>query len=205
MSEQVNIEQAGVGTMARVAAGVSWLLAPGHTITVAVLGMSVYSTTRGGHWGAVAIAVGLCAVLPVTTVYMLAHYGVLESRNVRPQRQRFFTLCGAVLAEIVAVTIVWVAGAPDVLVGMLAACLAGLIVLTACTWWVRASIHVGTLTVVAGVVAQISWPVAAAVLVLIVAAVWSRLVLQEHSRAEVIAGLACGLVAAVVAVGTVPA
>lgn len=175
---------------------VSLLLEPANVVSVTVVTMGVSTALPERGLGA-GIAYGaaaflLCALIPAGLVQVLARRGVLESRWVRPRTQRFITLAGVVVLEVGAVGTLYLLEAPELLIAMLSACVVGVIALTAVTPWVRASIHVGALTVIAGVMTQVVPQLTIGLLVLAAIVAAARLVQREHTPIEVATGFAWG-------------
>jgi hypothetical protein len=175
---------------------VSTAFEPANVVSVTVVAMGI-AAALPQHGIGVAIAYGaaallLCALIPAGLVHALAKRGVLESRWVRPRAQRFVTMAGVVVLEVSAVGVLFLLGAPDLLIAMLSACVVGVIALTTVTPWVRASIHVGALSVIAGVMTQVIPPLTVGLLVLAAVVGAARLAQREHQPIEVVTGFAWG-------------
>ncbi|GAB4085375.1 hypothetical protein GCM10028784_20050 [Myceligenerans cantabricum] len=137
-----------------------------------------------------AAALLLCVLLPATLVRILARVGVLESKWVRPRVRRAVALAGVVVVELAAIAVLAWLGAPPRLLTFLGAWLVGVASLAAITPWIRASIHTGTMSVIAGVMTQVDLVLAGALLLGSAVVGASRLVQREHTPVEVITGFA---------------
>ena len=166
--------------------------APAYTVAASVLTIGLLSTDPARAWWQVPLLLLLAAGVPYLFIYGLARLGIWESRHVRPRVQRLVALLGLIVIETLAITVMHLVGAPQLTLRLLAACLAGVIALTLVTPLVRASIHVGVLSVMAGMTAGFSWPGAAALLTLGLVVGVARLRVRDHTPLEVATGLLIG-------------
>ncbi|GAB3161701.1 hypothetical protein GCM10027059_12570 [Myceligenerans halotolerans] len=189
MSSQVQTAHRSAPAWANLVAAV---FEPANVVSVTVITMGLATATGWKGVGHAAAALVFCALVPAAAVYGLSKVGILESRWIRPRAQRFVALLGVVVLEVIAVAILVLLGASDLLIRMLIACVAGVIALTAVTPVIRASIHVGALTVTAGVMTQVLPGLTVALLALAVIVASARLAQKEHTPLEVATGYLWG-------------
>ena len=104
---------------------ISKVLSPAITVPLVVLGFAIYASPGADGLRYVMLAVLLCGGLPVAFVFGLARARVVESTDVTPRRQRLWTLVGLSAIEAVAIVVLYFAGAPRLLVSLIAACFFG--------------------------------------------------------------------------------
>jgi hypothetical protein len=179
-------------TRSRVARAITEASAPALLVVVQLLAIGAVSATRpaaGLAWAAViAVFVG---VIPYTIVEVGVHRGALTDRNITRREQRMRPLLAS-MGSVTLGLVIAVLGAPWQLVALVAAILASLVAVTTITRWWKVSAHsavaAGTATVlmvVFGPVLLVAWPA-------VVAVAWSRVVLREHTVAQVIVGAPLG-------------
>ena len=151
----------------------------------------------GLGWGLLAAL--FVGVIPYGFLLLGIRRGRWTDRHVRIREQRTVPLAFAIASVVVGVGVLAVAGAPQQLIALVIAGLAGLAVTAVVTLAWKISIHTavasGTATIlflVFGPALLLTWPLVACV-------GWSRMELRDHSPAQVIAGAVVGtLVAAAV-------
>lgn len=171
---------------------VTEVLAPGYTVAASVLTIGLLSSDPAQAWWQVPLLVLLAAGVPYIFIHGLARLGIWESRHVRPRLQRLVALAGLIIIESIAITVMFLVGAPALLLQLLAACLGGVVCLALVTPVVRASIHVGVLSVTAGIAAVFYWPAAAALLTFGLLVGAARIGIKDHTPLEVATGLIVG-------------
>lgn len=178
---------------------VTEVLAPGYTVAASVLTIGLLSAAPAQAWWQVPLLVLLAAGVPYLFIHGLARLGIWESRHVRPRLQRLVALLGLIIIETVAITVMLLVGAPPLMLQLLAACLAGVVALTLVTPLVRASIHVGVLSVTAGIAASFYWPAAAVLLMLGLLVGVARIRVKDHTPLEVTTGFFVGFCGGLIA------
>lgn len=151
----------------------------------------------GLGWGL--LAAFFVGVIPYGFLLLGIRRGRWTDRHVRIREQRTVPLAFAIASVVFGAGVLAVAGAPQQLIALVIAGLAGLAVTVVLTLAWKISIHTavasGTATIlflVFGPALLLTWPLVAAV-------GWSRMELRDHSPAQVIAGAVVGtLVAAAV-------
>lgn len=185
---------------ARVA---SEVLAPGYTVAATVVVIGLLTIDLPSAWWQLLLLFATAAGLPYLFVHGLARAGVWESHHVRDRSQRMIVFLGLLLIEAGALAVLWLVDAPIETIGLLAACVVGVLALALVTPLVRASVHVGVFSVTAGIASLHSWWAASALLALGLLVGAARVAVRDHTRAEVVVGLVTGLVAGLAAVRVV--
>jgi len=176
---------------------VTYLLEPKNWIIATTLAVGWHSGhVRGLAWGAVAAL--FAGVLPMVFITRGISRGQWDDRNVGAKRPRLIVL-SFILASVAAGLAVLVAcGAPAELSGYFGCMLGSVAVLAAITTVWKISIHCavasGSVTILALMYGP--WLIPAYLLVALTA--WSRVVLKDHTTAQVIAGSLLGAAAAAV-------
>jgi membrane-associated phospholipid phosphatase len=176
---------------------VTYLLEPKNWIIATTLAVGWHSGhARGLAWGAVAAL--FAGVLPMVFIARGISRGQWDDRNVGAKRPRLIVL-SFILASVAAGLAVLVAfGAPAELSGYFGCMLGSVAVLAAITTVWKISIHCavasGSVTILALMYGP--WLIPAYLLVALTA--WSRVVLKDHTTAQVVAGSLLGAAAAAV-------
>lgn len=200
MTEQVDVEtrtsdSEGIGLRRRLARVFTELLAPsvvGVICPVAVGALSDSNPWRGaglGLLGAV-FAIGL----PYAYIAWLIRTGGATDRHVSRREDRPKVLVAVLLCLAVGISVLLLLGAPPLLVWLLAGeVLLVLACLVISRFW-KISMHsaVAAGTVAALVVVLGPWALLAGAAVVLVS--WGRVVLRDHTPAQVVAGAALGAV-----------
>lgn len=183
----------------RAARAVTEGLAPAVLVAVSLLVVGAASTTvlAGLGWGLLAAA--FCAGIPMAVILAGVRRGRWSDHHVGRREQRYVPLTAAAASVVVGLLLLRVLDAPPEVSGLVVAMLTGLLVTLAVTTVWKVSVHaavaagvVVVLVVVAGPWLWLSAAAAAAV-------AWSRVVLGDHTLAQVLGGLVLGgTVAAVV-------
>ncbi len=136
-------------------------------------------------------------VIPYAFLLLAVRGGRIGDRHVRQRTQRFLPLGFGVVSVIVGFgLLVLLEDAPGDLSALVVAMLTGLVITVAITAVWQISIHTGVaagtvviLTLTLGWVSALAWP-------LVVATGWARVVLRDHTVAQVAAGAVVGAVVA---------
>jgi membrane-associated phospholipid phosphatase len=176
---------------------VTYLLEPKNWIIATTLAVGWHSGGATGlAWGAVAAL--FAGVLPMVFIKRGISRGMWDDRNVGAKRPRLLVL-SFIIASVAAGLAVLVAfGAPTELSGYFGFMLGSVAVLAAITTVWKISIHCavasGSVTILAVMFGP--WVIPAYLLVALTA--WSRVVLEDHTTAQVIAGSLLGAAAALI-------
>jgi membrane-associated phospholipid phosphatase len=182
---------------------VSYLLEPKNWIIATTLAVGWHADGAAGlAWGAVAAL--FAGVLPTVFINRGVQHGQWDDRYVGAKRPRLIVLA-FILASVAAGLALLVGfGAPGELTGYFGCMLASVAALAAITSVWKISIHcavaAGSVTILALLLGP--WLIPAYLLVALTA--WSRVVLKDHTAAQVIAGSVLGAVAAVVTYALIP-
>ena len=169
----------------------NWLI-----VTVAAIGWHA-DGWAGVGWGLLAAL--FTAVLPTLFIYYGVRHGRWSDRNVGARRPRLVVLAfitGSVAAGLAVLT---AGGAPRLLTGYLAFMLASVAVLALVTVVWKISIHCAVASGSVAILALFYGPPVLAGFVLVALLGWSRVVLKDHTVAQVVGGSVLGAVAAALA------
>jgi len=182
---------------------ITYLLEPKNWIIATTLAVGWHAdATAGLAWGAVAAF--FAGVLPTVFINRGVRRGRWDDRYVGAKRPRLIVL-GFILASVAAgLGLLAGFGAPRELTGYFAFMLGSVAVLAAITTVWKISIHcavaAGSVTILALLYGP--WLVPASLLVALTG--WSRVVLKDHTAAQVIAGSLLGAAAAAVTFAFIP-
>jgi membrane-associated phospholipid phosphatase len=179
-----------------MAARATYLLEPKNWIIVTVLGVGWrYGGASGLAWGALAAL--FAAVLPTAFIARGIRSGRWADRNVGPRGPRLLVL-GFILASVaLGLMVLWAFGAPQELTWYFGCMLGSVAVLALITTVWKISIHCAVASGSVTLLAFLYGPWVCAGYALVAATAWSRVELGDHTRAQVIAGTALGVLAAV--------
>jgi membrane-associated phospholipid phosphatase len=142
------------------------------------------------------VAAVFAGVIPYGIILLGVRRGSLGDHHVTTREQRLRPLLAGLVSVAAGVVLLVVLGAPRQVVALIVAMLAGLAVTALITHWWKISAHAavaaGTATILMaafGPALAVAWPVVAAV-------GWSRVVLREHTLAQVLGGVPMGALVA---------
>jgi membrane-associated phospholipid phosphatase len=182
---------------------VSYLLEPKNWIIATTLAVGWHSDGAAGlAWGTVAAL--FAGVLPMVFISRGVRRGQWADRYVGAKRPRLIVLSFIIASVAIGLALLVVLGAPGELSGYIGCMLGSVAVLAGITTVWKISIHCA---VAAGSVTILTllfgpWLVPAYLLVALTA--WSRVVLKDHTAAQVIAGSFLGAAAAVATYAIIP-
>ncbi len=182
---------------------VTYLLEPKNWVTVTVLAVGWHADGLAGlGWGLIAAV--FAAVLPTAFINRGIKRGQWDDRNVGAKRPRLIVLAFSLASVAIGLALLTGLGAPGELSGYVACMLASVVVLAAITTGWKISIHCavasGSVTILALLFG--AWLTPAFALVALTG--WSRIVLRDHTRAQVIMGAVLGAVAAALTYAVIP-
>jgi membrane-associated phospholipid phosphatase len=182
---------------------VTYLLEPKNWIIATTLAVGWHADGgRGLAWGAVAAL--FAGVVPMAFINRGIRHGRWDDRNVGAKGPRLIVLGFIIASVALGLALLVGLGAPTELSGYFACLLGSVAVLAAITTVWKISIHCavasGSVTIL--VLLFGPWLVPAYLLVALTG--WSRVVVKDHSIAQVIAGSLLGLVAAVATYAIIP-
>jgi len=179
----------------RVARVVGELLSPAPIIVVLALVVAWDSSPTPGMailWGA--IAAGFASLLPYAIVLHGVRRGRLSDKNIslREQRIRFGVV--AITSMLIGLAVLVAFDAPAEMVALVASIAVGVVCGWVITRWWKISAHAAiaaaaatVLLLVFGTALLAAWPLVGAI-------AWSRVQTGDHTPAQVLAGIALGIV-----------
>jgi membrane-associated phospholipid phosphatase len=182
---------------------VSYLLEPKNWIIATTLAVGWHSDGAAGlAWGTVAAL--FAGVLPMVFISRGVRRGRWDDRYVGAKRPRLIVLSFIIASVGIGLALLVGLGAPGELSGYIGCMLGSVAVLAGITTVWKISIHCavasGSVTILTLLFGP--WLVPAYLLVALTA--WSRVVLKDHTAAQVIAGSVLGAAAAVVTYAIIP-
>jgi membrane-associated phospholipid phosphatase len=182
---------------------VSYLLEPKNWIIATTLAIGWHADGAAGlGWGAVAAL--FAGVLPMVFISRGVRRGQWVDRYVGAKRPRLIVLAFILASVAAGLALLIGLGAPRELSGYIGCMLASVAVLAAITTVWKISIHCavagGSVTILTLLFGP--WLVPAYLLVVLTG--WSRVVLKDHTTAQVIAGSLLGAAAAVATYAVIP-
>jgi membrane-associated phospholipid phosphatase len=182
---------------------VSYLLEPKNWIIATTLAVGWHSDGAAGlAWGTVAAL--FAGVLPMVFISRGVRRGQWADRYVGAKRPRLIVLSFIIASVAIGLALLVALGAPGQLTGYIGCMLGSVAVLAGITTVWKISIHCavasGSVTILTLLFGP--WLVPAYLLVALTA--WSRVVLKDHTPAQVIAGSVLGAAAAVVTYAIIP-
>lgn len=182
---------------------VSYLLEPKNWIIATTLAVGWHSDGAAGlAWGAVAAF--FAGVVPMVFISRGVRSGRWTDRYVGAKRPRLIVL-SFILASVAAGLILLAAfGAPGELSGYVGCMLGSVALLAAITTVWKISIHCAVAAGSVTILALLFGPWVTPAYLLVALTAWSRVVVKDHTAAQVIAGSLLGVAAAVVTYALIP-
>ncbi|MEV6678646.1 hypothetical protein AB0N09_17560 [Streptomyces erythrochromogenes] len=148
----------------------------------------------GVAWGLIAAL--FCGVIPILWIKWGQRRGHWGDRHVRRRQDRLIVIPGIIVSVTACIALMVTLGAPREMTALIVAMLATLFAILAVTTAWKISVHTA---VSAGALVMLTlaygpWTLSAAPLVALVG--WSRVVLRDHTLAQVLAGTGLGSVLA---------
>ncbi len=181
-------EQSGVGARRRVARVLTEVFQPPAVVTVLLLiSPAVQPGFPGTIWFGVLAALFVC-VLPLAYVLLMVKLGKLSDHHVSDRKERAPLLMLALVSVVVGLLVLNLIHAPTSVSVMILALIGGIPVLAAVSLLWKISGHASAISAAAVMVALMFGPAWLPLLLLVPAVGWSRVVLRDHTRGQVIAG-----------------
>ena len=182
---------------------VTYLLEPKNWIIATTLAVGWHADgVKGLAWGAVAAL--FAGVLPMAFINRGIRHGRWDDRNVGAKGPRLIVLAFIIACVAVGLGLLVGLGAPTELSGYFACLLASVAVLAAITTAWKISIHCAVASGSVTILTLLFGPWLVPAYLLVALTGWSRVVVKDHSIAQVIAGSLLGLVAAVATYAIIP-
>jgi membrane-associated phospholipid phosphatase len=182
---------------------VSYLLEPKNWIIATTLAVGWHADGAVGlGWGAVAAL--FAGVLPTVFISRGVRRGQWADRYVGAKRPRLIVLSFIIASVAVGLALLVGFGAPGELSGYIACMLGSVAVLAAITTVWKISIHCAVAAGSVTILALLFGPRLIPAYLLVALTAWSRVVVKDHTAAQVIAGSLLGVAAAVVTYAIIP-
>ena len=182
---------------------VTYLLEPKNWIIATTLAVGWHAAgLRGLAWGAV--AAGFAGVLPTLFINRGIRDGRWVDRNVGAKGPRLIVLAFIIASVAVGLVLMVALGAPTELSGYFGCMLGSIAVLAAITTVWKISIHCAVASGSVTILALLFGPWLLPGYLLVALTGWARVVVKDHSAAQVIAGSVLGAVAAVITYALIP-
>ena len=176
----------------------TYWLEPKNWLIVTVVAIGWHADGRAGiGWGLLAAL--FTAVLPTVFISRGVRHGRWSDRNVGARRPRLLVLAFITASVAAGLILLLVLGAPPLLTGYLAFMLASVAVLAAITTVWKISIHCAVASGSVMILALTYGPLVLCGYVLVGVLGWARVVVRDHSVAQVVAGSVLGAAAAAMA------
>jgi membrane-associated phospholipid phosphatase len=176
---------------------VSYLLEPKNWIIATTLAVGWHADGAAGlGWGAVAAL--FAGVLPMVFISGGVRRGQWDDRYVGAKRPRLIVLGFIIASVAVGLALLVGLGAPGELSGYIGFMLGSVAVLAAITTVWKISIHCAVASGSVTILTLLFGPWLAPAYLLVALTAWSRVVVKDHTAAQVIAGSLLGAAAAVV-------
>jgi membrane-associated phospholipid phosphatase len=175
---------------------VSYLLEPKNWIIVTTLAIGWHADRAAGlAWGAVAAL--FAGVLPMVFISRGVRRGRWADRYVGAKRPRLIVLSFVIASVAVGLALLVSFGAPGELSGYIGCMLGSVAVLAAITAVWKLSIHCSVAAGSVTILTLFFGPQLVPAYLLVALTAWSRVVVKDHTAAQVIAGSALGAAAAI--------
>jgi len=168
-----------------------WLTEVFQPPVVVSIQLLISPMTQPGFPGTIgygALAALFVCVLPLFLLLLLVRMGKVTDHHVSDRRQRAPVLLMALACILAGLLVLEAAGAPQSVVAMVLAVVAGVVVLAAVSPFWKISGHAAAVACSAVIAVLMLGPAWLPLLLLVPAVCWSRVVLRAHSLAQVIAG-----------------
>ena len=176
----------------------TYWLEPKNWLIVTVVAIGWHADGRAGvGWGLLAAL--FTAVLPALFISRGVRHGRWNDRNVGARRPRLLVLAFITASVAAGLILLLVLGAPPLLTGYLAFMLASVAVLAGITTVWKISIHCAVAAGSAMILALTYGPPVLGGYLLVGLLGWARVVVKDHSVAQVVAGSLLGAAAAAIA------
>ena len=176
---------------------VTYLLEPKNWVIVTTLAVGWHADGAAGlGWGVVAAV--FAAVLPMAFINLGIKRGRWDNRNVGAKRSRLIVLSFIIASVAAGLALLAGLGAPGALSGYIACMLGSVAVLATITTVWKISIHCAVASGSVTILALLFGPWLAPAYLLVALTGWSRIVLKDHTTAQVVMGSLLGAVAAAV-------
>ena len=171
---------------------VTELLAPANLAVAQVLLVAWHSVpgVAGLGWGL--LAATFCGLLPAGIVLVGVRSRRWTDRHLRSRQQRPVPLLAGIASFLAGLAVLVVLGAPQQLVALVVAMLAGLVATLVVTLWWKLSMHAAAASGTVAILALTFGPALTLAVPLVAVVAWSRVRLGDHTPAQTMAGTVLG-------------
>jgi membrane-associated phospholipid phosphatase len=182
---------------------VSYLLEPKNWIIATTLAVGWHSDGAAGlAWGTFAAL--FAGILPMVFISRGVRRGQWADRYVGAKRPRLIVLSFIIASVAIGLALLAALGAPGELTGYIGCMLGSVALLAGITTVWKISIHCAVASGSVTILTLLFGPWLAPAYLLVALTAWSRVVLKDHTAAQVIAGSVLGAAAAVVTYAIIP-
>lgn len=172
---------------------------PAVCVVVGLILVTWCSATNGADAAWAALAILLCAGIPMGYIARGVKAGKWDDHHIRRREQRFIPLLVGLASVATASILLLVVDAPSQLIALVLSQLLGLLVVLLLTRFWQVSIHCATAGGLCAVLVVLFGPWALISLAALALVAWSRLVLDAHTRAQVVVGAFLGFLIGITA------
>ena len=181
----------------RLAKALTEVFSPAHLIIIITFTTGVFTATSiitGIGWGVLAAL--FAGVIPYTIILISVRRGSVGDKHIYDRAQRIRPLALSAISVVTGIVLLAVLGAPAAVIGVELSMLAGLALTLPITVKWKISMHAAVAATTAATLVILYGPAWALAFVAVFAIAWSRVVLHDHSIAQVVAGIPIGVAAA---------
>ncbi|MFD6534980.1 hypothetical protein [Streptomyces goshikiensis] len=178
----------------RAARGVTDVFQPRNIILAGLLAIGAVHGVTGAAWAMLGAA--CAAVIPAAVLNRGVKRGDFEDRHIEHRRRRTLIFALMISLMVGCLLAMWFGHAPRVVAAAVTALAATTVGLAVINHWWKISVHTAAAGCLAASVTATYGAWFLALYALVVAIGWSRVVLQSHTRGQVVAGAALGTLAA---------
>ncbi|MFI5898331.1 phosphoesterase PA-phosphatase [Actinoplanes sp. NPDC051513] len=168
-------------------------------VLAAVMPVVIGAHAGAAGWGLLAAL--FCAAIPYAMILRGVRRGRLSDRHIGERSQRTGPLVFGLASVLAGLGLLVAGGAPRELIALIVASFAGGVVATGINHFWKSSIHAGVAAGSAVVLVLVFGPLLLTSAAVVAAVGWSRVRLEDHTVAQVVAGAAIGAVVAGVVFG----
>lgn len=172
---------------------------PAVCVVVGLVLVTWRSATDGADAAWAALAILLCAGIPMGYIARGVKAGKWSDHHIRRREQRFIPLLVGLASVATASVLLLIVDAPSQLIALVLAQLIGLFAVLLITRFWQVSIHCATAGGLCAVLVVLFGPWALISLAPLALVAWSRLVLDAHTRAQVMVGALLGFLIGITA------
>ncbi len=195
--EVVTTSSGGPSSRIRFATFVTEVFSPVYLVAGLLLVVALHSASSTREAIALGVVAALFAsLLPFVVLLRGVRSGRLNDRHLRKREQRPAMMVMGLTSVLIGSALLVAWGAPQELLALLAAMVAGLVTTLAVTLCWKISIHAAVASGTAAILISVFGPFMLLTAPLVALIAWSRIVLTHHTLPQVVAGAVVGAVIA---------